>query len=263
MPGLINRLAADVVVAMVSLAGSAVAQSAGQCTVGVNNYISYSVANKAGVPYSATVKETFEQKLADGNSIRGFTRIHEARDSSGKTMIEMASGCTRGEDGQPHERLRVTVYDPAAKTTMDWEVDGPKVARVFHRAGQSRPQMTPEESAKARAKASQGTRIEVHTEDLGTKMMNGVLAKGSQTVQTIPAGEEGNELAFEIVAESWHSEELGLTLLATRDDPRRGRTTAEFEELSLAEPDAALFAPPSGYAIEEIHQNVVVEAGVQ
>jgi hypothetical protein len=30
----------------------------------------------------------------------------------------------------------------------------------------------------------------------------------------------------------------------------------EYEELNLGEPDPAMFAPPAGYKVEEVHPNV-------
>jgi hypothetical protein len=39
------------------------------CTLSVNGYIGIGPLPKTGLPYSATVKTTFEQKLGDGNSI--------------------------------------------------------------------------------------------------------------------------------------------------------------------------------------------------
>ena len=267
MPGMSRRLAVGAVLAMAALAGNAGAQSAAPCTMGVNNSFGYSLPEKTGAPFSATLKSTFEQKLPDGNSIRGVTRTHQARDSSGKTRTETPAGCGRGEDGQPHLALNVSVRDPVAKTFMNWRIDidsiGPKVARVLHQQEQAPSQKTPEEMATLRNAAAmrQPSRSKSHREDLGLKTINGVTAKGSRVVRTIPAGEEGNALPLEVVTESWYSQELGLQMLIINDDPRRGKTTTEYEELSLGEPDPALFAVPVGYKVEEMHLNVV--AGVQ
>jgi hypothetical protein len=41
-------------------------------------------------------------------------------------------------------------------------------------------------------------------------------------------------------------------LLCITDDPRQGKGTYEVEEVKLGEPDAALFAPPEGYAIHDV-----------
>ena len=74
---------------------------------------------------------------------------------------------------------------------------------------------------------------------------------GVRTTRTIPAGAEGNDLEMEIVNETWRSRDLGLTLMSIHDDPRNGRTTAEYVDLQLAVPDPALFNPPAGYTVEE------------
>ena len=94
---------------------------------------------------------------------------------------------------------------------------------------------------------------------LGTKEINGQLAEGNRTTLVIPAGAEGNEQPLETVQEMWRSKELDLTLMARMDDPRRGKTTFEFEDLSLAEPDPALFKAPDGYKVVEQHPNQASE----
>jgi hypothetical protein len=42
-----------------------------------------------------------------------------------------------------------------------------------------------------------------------------------------------------------------LIVMAIDDDPRRGRTTFEIEELSRSEPESSTFAPPAGYTVVE------------
>jgi hypothetical protein len=102
----------------------------------------------------------------------------------------------------------------------------------------------------------QPPRSEFHQEDLGTRTINGLMAKGSSTVRIIPAGEEGNQQPLEVVDEVWGSRDMALDLVRIHDDPRRGKSTMEYEELNLGEPDPAMFAPPAGYKVEEVHPNV-------
>jgi hypothetical protein len=259
MPRTTCRLAVAALGVIMALAGSVGAQSSATCTVGVNDYFGSSTLNKTGIPYSAIVKSSFEQTLPDGSSIHGVTRARQARDSSGRTLNEMVSGCVRGEDGQPHARLQVNVNDPVNKTRMFWQVDdmAPKIVRLSYTNPPPRPPLTPQELA-ARRKASQiqqPPRSEFHQEDLGTKTINGLMAKGSRSVRTIPPGEEGNQQPLEIVDEVWDSRDMAMILLRIHDDPRRGKSTIEYEELNLQEPDPAMFAPPAGYKVEEVHPN--------
>lgn len=93
-----------------------------------------------------------------------------------------------------------------------------------------------------------------HKEDLGTKTMHGVAVHGSRTVRMYPAGAVGNTKPIEVVTEEWRADSLGLDMLRTVDDPRSGKTTMEVEELTLGEPDSALFTPPTGYVVHEIQQ---------
>jgi hypothetical protein len=228
---------------------------------------------KDNVPFSGTMKTTFEQKLADGNAIHRVSHTHQARDSAGRTMMEMVQGCVLGEDGQMHQVFGVNVSDPVARTTMSWQLgqdDQPKVVHVFHQPelqpvkGQQtvkRTEPTPAEldqqQKMMKAAQAQGLAIrkETRTEDLGIRDFNGVSASGTRTTRTIPAGEEGNDQPLVVINETWRSKDLGLVVMSIRDDPRTGRNVSEYEELNRGEPDPGLFAPPAGYAVQEQPQN--------
>ena len=92
---------------------------------------------------------------------------------------------------------------------------------------------------------------DVKTESLGTRVIEGVEARGSKTVTTIPAGAIGNEHPIEIISEQWFSEELQMTVLSTREDPRFGSSTLRLANVQRVEPHPSLFEVPPGYTIEE------------
>jgi hypothetical protein len=237
----------------------------------------YAGSSASKAPYSGTIKTTFEQKLPDGNVIRAVIHTRGARDSSGRTIMQGAQGCARGEDGQLEQRLSVQVADPVAGTSSSWYLGGKdslKVVQVFRQPAPPPPSppspkpSTPEEMARQQ-KALQAYRAQQaelqknsKTEDLGAKQINGVLAQGTRITRTIPAGEEGNEKPLVVVTERWQSKDLGLILYFINDDPRRGRTVEEYEELNLGEPDPALFAPPAGYTVQEQTPSGIVTGGV-
>lgn len=212
-------------------------------------------------PYIGTVKRTFVQELADGNSIHGVSISHEARDSAGRTMYQGVQGCSYGEDGQRHEKLMTRVNDPIAKTTTTWNTGGvgePKRATISHF---DVPRPTTEWTAEERASILERQKAfeaelayvqkEKKSEDLGSKQINGVTARGWRITRTIPAAEVGNSKPLIVVIEKWQSAELALTLHAMQDDPRSGRITVEFQDLEMKEPDSELFMPPSGYKVIE------------
>jgi hypothetical protein len=185
-------------IAIASLAG--MAQSNPPCTPGSfpYAYAGIGIQNKTGAPYSATVKMTFEQRLADGNVLHGETLVKETRDSAGRTRREMLGSCVLGKDGQVHERISININDPAAKTLLNWEQDGPppRVARLNHFQEMPRRTQSPEEKAEMEEwrktmEAQQPTRREVETVRLGAKDIHGVLAEGTRTTQTIQPGMEG------------------------------------------------------------------------
>ena len=258
----------SVVACVMVLGGTVEAQSPEPvCSVGYRAVMSYGQSGQSSVAYSATAKNTFEQKLGDGSYVRGYAVTHEARDGAGRTLSEFAQNCDRDGSGVPRLTLSVTVFDPVARASLNWQVNSQyaeKVAHVFHQPPPPPPPPSAEQLAlrkKAAADRAQVTPCPVPKAgdgDLGTRMIAGVEAEGKRTTRTIPAGEEGNELPLVIINERWTSKELGLVLMGISDDPRRGRSTYEVEELTVGEPDASLFAPPAGYKI--VDQNPPVDS---
>ena len=231
------------------------AQNAESCLSGVGILIT--VITGPGphlkVPFTAVIKETFDQKLADGNSIHGTVRYRIARDSAGRTMSEMPSSCYTGEDGHRHQSYQVTVYDQSTNTNESWVLSGDqrRIATIFHMPTPQRPSQAEIAAMTPNAHVRQAAMSEWQTEKLGTREFQGLSATGTRRTQTIAAGEEGNALPLVMIDESWISRDLNVTLMAIRDDPRRGRTTAEIEELHQGEPDPAIFSPPEGYFIKD------------
>jgi len=227
--------------------------------------------------FTGVVKTSFEQKLFDGNTIRSVTRSREARDSAGRTRTEFTGGCMPGEDGQMHPVVSVSVQDPVAHTSANWQ-EGPsmltRVAHVFHQQQlklQTQRLLTPEDQEQQKqiaerlrlmSEARQNQRPNVTHEDLGIKQLNSIAAKGVRMTETIPAGAQGNDLPLTVVNETWTAVSTpGLILMRISDDPRRGRTLSEFEELKLSEPDASLFAPPADYKVQEMNAGGIAGSG--
>ncbi len=92
-------------------------------------------------------------------------------------------------------------------------------------------------------------KFETKTEELGSRDFEGVLAEGKRTTTAIPAGAIGNERQIEIVYDRWYSNDLQLTVFSEHSDPRFGKQSYKLTNLVRAEPDASLFAVPSGYKV--------------
>jgi len=87
-------------------------------------------------------------------------------------------------------------------------------------------------------------------EPLGRKNIEGVVADGTRRVETIETGEIGNDRPIQIVNESWYSEELGMTVMTKRTDPRNGDESFRLTNIHRGDPPAYLFQVPAGMQTE-------------
>ena len=89
----------------------------------------------------------------------------------------------------------------------------------------------------------------ITTESLGTRSIEGVMAEGTRTTSTIPAGAIGNVMPIEVVTERWYSRELQMAVLISRRDPRSGDSVYRLRNIVKAEPPPDLFTVPSDYQV--------------
>ena len=231
-----------------------------------------------GAPYSATVITERTQTLSDGNRITEKHTSMVARDSEGRMRNEatvMAIG-TAPVAGGPAQI--VMILDPVQQASYTLEMNSKTARKRSLQPGsemEAKMKMEARRSgpATAFATASAGIAIgaseagakekmaaerkaakeqsDMHRESLGTQVIEGVLAEGSKTVRTIPAGEIGNERAIEIVDEVWTSPDLKTVVLSKHSDPRMGEMTYRLTNISRAEPAASLFMVPADFKVVE------------
>jgi hypothetical protein len=236
-----------------------------------------------GAAYSAdTITET-TQVLSDGNRIKNSNKSSFARDNEGRTRMESTIQML-GPVGKTEEPI-VTVFisDPVAKlqytldshskTAMKSSMVSAKIRKsaratsenvVIERKATKMPAeaVFVEErivSTRTHPAAMQWTtRVDSalpgqeKQEDLGSRMIEGVSAKGLKVTRTIPAGEVGNERPIEVVTETWFSEEIKGVVLSKHNDPRMGETVTRLTNIRLGEPSKSLFEPPVDYKIEVV-----------
>jgi hypothetical protein len=233
-------------VAQIGSGGGMVSVSGGSVAMSLNG-----IANK---PYSATVKTTVVQKLADGTTITRVSTTKEARDSQGRTMHQTSPYEPNGEPAM----VNTSVFDPVSRTMTHW-MSQSKQATVFHMPEpKSLPANLPAQNAvpaggqSQNATAARVARIRNRqTEKLGGKTIAGVYTEGTRMTMTIPEGAEGNDRPISIVNETWRSPDLDMTVLSVNEDPRTGTRTAEVTDLDRAEPDPSVFQVPEGYTIKD------------
>jgi hypothetical protein len=226
-----------------------------------------------GSPYSADAVTESVQTLADGNKITTKSTATMARDSEGRTRREQSLPMIGpfSSDGPAHKMI--TINDPVAGVT--WILnDTEKTARKLPRA-----------EMVWTAKSSSGVAVqkEVHvamatgagpvrseqvmirhigsadakslptpkSETLGQRTFDDVVADGTRSTITIPAGTVGNERPIEVVDERWVSADLQTVVMSKHTDPRMGETTYRLTNISRNEPSPALFQVPVDYKVVE------------
>jgi hypothetical protein len=230
-----------------------------------------------GAAYSAESINEHTQVLADGNRIKHINKSVFARDAEGRTRRETTIQGL-GPVGQTEEPVvSIFIDDPVAKVqyTLDSQrklAMKSKFEAVFDakiKQGTAAPNWKSEDVRIERKiltyGATAGQRIESHievnsvhaggkfkNEELGTRTIEGVTAKGTKITMTIAAGEVGNERPMEVVTETWYSDEIKAVVLTRHSDPRTGEMVTKLTNVKLGNPASSLFEPPTDYKIEEV-----------
>ncbi len=233
-----------------------------------------------GAPYSAESVTEHVQTLADGNRITQTNRSSFARDSEGRTRREttIAGLGKLGTTDKPI--VSIFIDDPVAgvhynldsqhKVAMKGKSEGPSLAgpaKIAHeKAGTihieeaqvlnkiSKPAAVAIAGSAGFATAgafSISSKFDGRSEDLGTRNIEGVMARGTRNVMTIPAGDVGNEKPIEVITETWFSDEIKAVVLSRHSDPRSGEMTTRLQNVRLGDPPRSQFEPPADYKVEE------------
>jgi hypothetical protein len=229
-----------------------------------------SAAPVQGAPYSATITNESVQTLADGNRIVQTSTGTTARDSLGRTRQDapLPAIGNMSPANAPH---LVFLQDPVAQVsytlnlTEKTAMKGPSFVNsaISVAAGAATVSIRGIASAgpqqmlafeKSAISIDQGR---AQTEDLGSQTMEGVLATGTRTTHTIPAGEIGNDKPISIVTEVWTSPDLKTVIYSKRSDPRMGDQTFKLTNIVRAEPDPSQFAVPSDFKVIEGAEPIV------
>ena len=91
----------------------------------------------------------------------------------------------------------------------------------------------------------------VNKEDLGTQVIEGLVATGTRTTTTIAAGSIGNEQPILIVSEQWFSPDLKVLVMTKHSDPRSGETIYRLTNIVQTEPARSLFEVPADYTLKD------------
>jgi hypothetical protein len=211
-----------------------------------------------GVPFSAVAVSETKQTLTDGSNIIDHTlrttRTNLFRDSQGRVRKEVALPASEWTSGKPTSF--VMINDPVANAHFILHPESKTAEKMSHgfggmrgpKNGAMKGAMTGKFSAHMQEQIANGT---LKKEDLGTQTIAGVSAQGTRITRTIPVGQIGNEKPITVVSEHWYSNDLQMTVMSKRSDPRFGDTTYTLTNIQRSEPNAALFAVPSDFTVKE------------
>ena len=246
----------------------------------ISSEFSFNGKAVTGAPYSAEAVTETSQTLSDGNRIRRTVSSQVYRDSQGRTRQDQSLGAVGPWAADGTARRIVTIHDPVAGETLMLDAEAltarkmPRRSFDVHRLGEGGREIIVKTKEvhgvesheeihlgqgnrtaavsirKIRKSAPDEVDENVRMEELGSRNFGDVLADGTRTVSTIPAGAIGNELPIEVVSERWYSPDLQIVVMSRRYDPRFGETVYELRNLSQIEPDPGLFEVPEDYSID-------------
>jgi hypothetical protein len=191
-----------------------------------------------GLPYSGEGITTVKIVMFDGTKMERTVTARLYRDSAGRLRREQAVVGLEALDPTNDFRAVVHIVDPVGDvfyTLNPATRDAHRLPLSMLRGGRE-PLKVPFEYAKKDV-------------DLGVKDIDGLSARGTRTITTIPTNQVGNDRPIEIIDEKWESVELKVLLRSLHRDPRSGDVEYALTKISRAEPPASLFQVPSGYTI--------------
>jgi hypothetical protein len=188
-----------------------------------------------GQPFSAETVIEDTRRLFDGSTVTKSRRGGIYRDTEGRTRREQPIDLV-GLTGDQAVTL-VFVNDFPAKTQFSLDLAN-KVARKHPIWSNEFP--FPDKDGPADAK----------TEQLGTKIIEGVKVEGTRITREIPVGHLGNDKPIAAVTERWFSPELQVIVMSRHVDPIAGEHIFRLVNIRRTEPSTELFAIPAGFRIE-------------
>jgi len=99
--------------------------------------------------------------------------------------------------------------------------------------------------------AAAANRPKTSSESLGTQTIEGLTVEGTRRTTIYPVDSVGNDREIVVTNESWFSKQLNAEVLTNTSDPRMGDSITKLTNVSLVEPDPALFMPPPDYTVKD------------
>ena len=197
-------------------------------------------------PFTATTELVRTEILANGEQITHKIAGRVLRDSAGRQRFEQG-----GEQGYSASVpfTEILIFDVVGRQVFRF-TDKTRTAVVTP--------MGPAQAGPVRVPASKpivlrlGQQPETNVkEGLAPQEIAGLMADGTRTTYTIPAGREGNDTDVTVTDELWISRLYRMPVKRMHDDPLHGRLVIQVTHFEAGEPDPKLFEVPVGYQVSE------------
>lgn len=228
---------------LVALAG---ARSVGQTSVSFGDPKAPNVLTP-GAPFQGERVTKTTMRLQDGSVL--VREEHEllGRDADGRFFDESFQPTAPGEAAVHH----FVVADPIAKQEVGW-TEGSTTAFGSPLQPSTRlnvaallPDRRVETAQYPKDKST------ITTDDLGSKMIEGVVCTGTRTVTTLAAGAIGNSEPLQQSEEQWTANDLQIVMAETDTSPFSGTRTVAMISLKRTAPPADRFNLPQGVVVKE------------
>jgi hypothetical protein len=182
---------------------------------------------RANQPYALTLTYMSTHDSGSNQGQPHVSHVKLYRDSAGIERTESFY-----DSGQP---MSVMLRDPKKMTTTIMSV----VKKTVQVISVRRPVAPPPETGRGWT-----------VERLEPRTIAGFPAEGMRFTRTITNPDQGTG-PITVVEEDWISDDLGIMLEQTVDNPPYGKTTRTVTQLEKVEPDPALFVVPGDYSVQQ------------
>jgi len=145
------------------------------------------------------------------------------------------------------------IHDPLTNSDTQWDSTTRQV-KVIH--WPQNPAQADTATSALRAafggEVLDDTQPGMNVEKLGTKIVAGVVAEGTQTSYTVSAKGGDDDKPIVVTHEKWYCAELKIVVLDINDDPRSGRAKDELVNITRGEPDLSQYRYPPDYKVSDV-----------
>ncbi len=197
-----------------------------------------------GMPFSAQ-EITQKSLLMPNGSISEQTLIAMiSRDVEGRTRRELMPAALPGQPAQPGITM---ISDPVAGFLYLLHPNMTVLRSLIPGAGQMLA--VPAAGGLAGAGAGMSLQKPPSPLELGERMIQGFLSRGTRSTMTMPAGFAGNVQPVQMIAESWCAKQLGAIVESSHSNPNVGDVVTRLQGIQQTHPPSNLFQIPPGYQV--------------